>query len=210
MRKCEIRIPARNFQGLVHELGCSEVRSLRRDLIPLLVLASAIASAGPPAVGEKAPDFTLSTAAGNSVHLAELTSKGPVVLVVLRGYPGYQCPFCNRQVQDFIQKSQGFADAGARVLMVYPGPPQDLGARANEFLVDKRLPDNFDLVLDPGYTFTNLYGLRWNADHETAYPSTFLIDRHGVIFFSKIVKEHGGRTTAAEILDAMPKRRPAQ
>jgi peroxiredoxin len=174
------------------------------------VLASAIASAGSPAVGEKAPDFTLSTAAGNSVHLAELTSKGPVVLVVLRGYPGYQCPFCNRQVQDFIQKSQGFADAGARVVMVYPGPPQDLGARANEFLVDKRLPDNFDLVLDPGYTFTNLYGLRWDADHETAYPSTFLIDRQGVIFFSKIVKEHGGRTTAAEILDAMQKRRPAQ
>lgn len=181
-----------------------------RDLIPLLVLASAIASAGPPAVGEKAPDFTLSTATGNSVHLAELTSKGTVVLVVLRGYPGYQCPFCNRQVQDFIQKSQGFADAGARVVMVYPGPPQDLGARANEFLVDKKLPDNFDLVLDPGYTFTNLYGLRWDADHETAYPSTFLIDRRGVIFFSKIVKEHGGRTTAAEILDAMPKRRPAQ
>lgn len=174
------------------------------------MLASAIASAGSPAVGEKAPDFTLSTAAGNSVHLAELTSKGPVVLVVLRGYPGYQCPFCNRQVQDFIQKSQGFADAGARVVMVYPGPPQDLGARANEFLVDKRLPDNFDLVLDPGYTFTNLYGLRWDADHETAYPSTFLIDRQGVIFFSKIVKEHGGRTTAAEILDAMQKRRPAQ
>jgi hypothetical protein len=38
---------------------------------------------------------------------------------------------------------------------------------------------------------------------ETAYPSTFLIDRHGVVFFSKTVKEHGGRTTATEILDAL-------
>ena len=27
---------------------------------------------------------------------------------------------------------------------------------------------------------------------------------------SRIVEEHGGRTTAAEILDALPKRKPAQ
>ena len=130
-----------------------------------------------------------------------------MVLVVLRGYPGYQCPYCNRQVQDFIQKSEGFADGGAHVILVYPGPPQDLDARANEFLADKRLPVNFDLVLDPGYQFTNLYGLRWNAEHETAYPSTFLIDRQGTVFFSKIVKDHGGRTTASEILEALPKRK---
>jgi peroxiredoxin len=169
-----------------------------------------LAAATPPAVGEKAPDFKLATPEGKRVRLSEVMSKGPVVLVVLRGYPGYQCPYCNRQVQDFIQKSQGFADAGARVVLVYPGPPQDLDAKAKEFLADKKLPENFDLVLDPGYEFTSSYGLRWDAPHETAYPSTFLIDRQGVIFFSKIVKEHGGRTTAAEILDSMPKRKAAQ
>ena len=165
-----------------------------------------IAAAAPPAIGEKAPDFKLSTPEGKTVQFSEVEAKGPVVLVVLRGYPGHQCPYCNRQVQDFIQKSQGFAEAGTRVVLVYPGPPQDLGAKANEFLADKKLPGNFDLVLDPGYEFTNMYGLRWDAPHETAYPSTFLIDRQGVIFFTKIVKEHGGRTTAAEILDALPKR----
>src|SRR5207248_883520 len=137
-------------------------------------------------------------------RLSEAISQGPVVLVVLRGYPGYQCPFCNRQVQDFLQKSQAFAEAGARVVMVYPGPPQDLRLRATEFLANKKFPENFDMLLDPGYEFTNSYGLRWDAPHETAYPSTFLIDRKGVIFFSKIVKKHGGRTTASEVLDALP------
>jgi peroxiredoxin len=96
------------------------------------------------------------------------------------------------------------------VVLIYPGPLQDLGARANECLEDKKLPNNFDLLVDPGYTFTNLYGLRWNAAQETAHPSTFLVDQQGVVFFSKIVKEHGGRTTAAEILDAMPKPKPAK
>jgi peroxiredoxin len=180
-------------------------------MISLFALAAALtATAAPPAVGEKAPEFTLSTPEGKSLRLSEELSKGPVVLVVLRGYPGYQCPYCNRQVQDFIQKAQGFADAGARVVLVYPGPPQDLGARANEFLADKKLPNNIQLVLDPGYDFTNMYRLRWDAPHETAYPSTFLIDRQGVIFFSKVVKEHGGRTTAAEIIDALPKRKAGQ
>jgi peroxiredoxin len=176
----------------------------------MLTAVIPLTAAERPTVNEKAPDFTLSTPEGKSVRLSEMTPKGPVVLIVLRGYPGYQCPYCNRQVQDFIQKAQDFAGAGAHVVMVYPGPPRDLGEKANEFLADKKLPDNFDLVLDPGYEFTNLYGLRWEAAKETAYPSTFLIDRQGIIFFSKIVKAHGGRTTAAEVLDALPKRKTVQ
>lgn len=171
----------------------------------LLLSASLPLVAGTPAVGEKAPDFTLSTVQGSSVRLAGISSKGPVVLIVLRGYPGYQCPFCNRQAQDFIQNSRAFTQAGAQVVMVYPGPPQDLPARADEFLVKTTLPPSFTLLLDPGYAFTRIYGLRWDAPGETAYPSTFVIDGDGVIMFSKVAKAHGGRATAAEILDVLPK-----
>src|SRR6266571_4909655 len=186
--------------------------SLNRINLSIVAIAAALplVAAAPPTVGEKAPDFTLSTAEGKSTRLSQVTSRGSVVLVVLRGYPGYQCPYCNRQVQDFIQKSQAFVEAGARVVMVYPGPPQNLGARATEFLANKKFPENFDMLLDPGYEFTNLYGLRWDAPRETAYPSTFLIDRQGVIFFSKVVRKHGGRATAAEVLDALPKKRAGQ
>jgi peroxiredoxin len=160
----------------------------------------------PPAIGVKAPDFTLSTQQGKRIRLSERTAQAPVVLVVLRGYPGYQCPLCNLQVQDFLKNSQGFAEAKVQVILIYPGPPENLGARAAEFTVDKKLPDNFELLLDPGYEFTNLYGLRWDAPKETAYPSTFLIDQKGIVFFSKISKSHGGRTRAAELLQALSKK----
>jgi hypothetical protein len=40
-------------------------------------------------------------------------------------------------------------------------------------------------------------------------PSPAAANRQGVIFFSKMVKEHGGRTTVAEIFDALPKRKPS-
>ena len=157
-------------------------------------------AANPPAVGQDAPDFALSNVNGKTVRLAELTANGPVALIVLRGYPGYQCPFCNRQAQDFVHNAQAFDQAGLRVVMVYPGPPENLNARASEFLAGKSFPSRFEMLLDPGYDFTNLYGLRWDAPHETAYPSTFVIDKGGTVIYSKISKEHGDRSTAAELL----------
>src|SRR5262245_5331305 len=170
------------------------------------IVAALPLAAATPTVGQKAPDFALMTVQGHSIKLSQETAKGNVVLVVLRGYPGYQCPFCNRQVQDFLKNSQAFADAGACVLLVYPGPPQDLNMRADEFLQGKTLPANFNLVLDPGYALTNQYGLRWDAPKETAYPSTFVLDREGVVRFAKISREHGGRTTAQEILEELKRK----
>jgi thioredoxin-dependent peroxiredoxin len=175
----------------------------------LFLLTTTLIAATPPQpdVGTKAADFTLKTVDGKAVKLADLTSQGSVVLVVLRGYPGYQCPFCNRQAQDFIQKAADFSKAGAQVVLVYPGPPQDTNAKAAEFLSNKQMPANFTLLLDPGYEFTNAWGLRWDAANETAYPSTFLIDTSGTIYFSKVVKSHGGRTSASEIVSMLPKPR---
>ena len=163
-------------------------------------------SATPPVIGAQARDFTLSTPQGKRIQLSTVTAQAPVVLVVLRGYPGYQCPLCNLQVRDFLKNAQGFADAKVRVVLVYPGPPDNLNERAAEFFADKPLPAHFELLLDPGYEFTNLYGLRWDAPKETAYPSTFLIDRQGKVFYAKVSKSHGGRTKATEILEELAKR----
>src|ERR1700679_1995097 len=87
-----------------------------------------------PEIGQKAPEFRLSTPDGHALRLSEFTAKGTVVLVVLRGFPGYQCPYCQKQVHDFLVNGDKFAAAGAEVLLVYPGPPADLDQRAKEFL----------------------------------------------------------------------------
>jgi len=185
------------------------VQSIVRFLPLVLAASLPLAAAATPQVGQKAPDFSLKSATGETVKLSELTASSPVVLVVLRGFPGYQCPFCQRQVKDFADKAQQFADAGFQVVFVYPGPPDSTAARAGEFLQNKPLPTGFHMLLDPGYQFTELWGLRWDAPKETAYPSTFLIDRSGVVFFEKVAKMHGGRTSAAEVIDLLPRKRPA-
>src|SRR5260370_19778223 len=81
--------------------------------LSLLFGISFFATAETPDIGQKAPDFTLSTPEGHSLSLSGLTSKGTVVLIVLRGFPGYQCPYCQRQVDDFVE----CADSSAGVSM---------------------------------------------------------------------------------------------
>lgn len=153
-----------------------------------------------PAVGDTAADFTLQSLRGNGVTLSELTADGPVVLLVLRGFPTYQCPICTRQVGDYLSRADNFAEHQARVVMVYPGPADHLKERAEEFMDDRVFPEHFDLLLDPDYAFTNLYDLRWDEPQETAYPSTFVIDADRVTRAAHVSHTHGNRTTAAQTL----------
>ncbi len=165
-----------------------------------LILGTA-ALAETPSVGAKAPDFSLKTPLGQPVQLSGLEAKGNVVLVVLRGYPGYQCPYCQKQVHDFVDHASAFADKKTDVLLVYPGPPADLDQHAKEFLASQaNLPANVQLVNDPDYTVTNQYGLRWDAPRETAYPSTFILEHQGTVTFEKVSRGHGDRTSADDIL----------
>lgn len=167
--------------------------------------ASAVAdeSKGPPAVGEMAADFSLPNLRGEKIGLKELVADGPVVLVVLRGYPGYQCPICTRQVGDLLAHADEFSKSGAKVVMVYPGSAKQLDEHAKEFIGGKMFPKNFRFLIDPDYKFTNAYHLRWNASQETAYPSSFVIDRHSEITFADVSQTHGSRTSAIRLLQAI-------
>jgi peroxiredoxin len=158
-----------------------------------------------PAVGDKASDFTLNDLDGKPVSLSNVLESGPAVLVVLRGYPGYQCPICVKQFGELLGSAQKFADAKSTVLFVYPGPATDLDKYAHEFIAGKSFPANYRFVIDPDFKFTNLYGLRWNAPKETAYPSSFVIDRKGIVQFAKISHSHGNRASSTELLGELSK-----
>ena len=175
--------------------------------LAIWVSRSTSAAAESPKVGEEAPAFSLKTLDDQNVRLNELTAKGPVVLVVLRGWPGYQCPVCDRQVHDFINARTGFAEAKAQVVFVYPGPAQDLKTHAEEFKKwrGKEWPAEFLYVLDPDYTMVNAYGLRWDAPRETAFPSTFILDSKGMVRFVKMSHSHGDRSKAADVLAEVKK-----
>ena len=180
--------------------GGRHVKLVVLGALAAISAAQAATSAITPQVGESAPNFSLQTLDARTVELKQLVAEGPVVLVVLRGWPGYQCPLCTRQVHDFVANAAEFGKRNASVVMVYPGPMDQLQARAQEFLQDKNWPSGFVYLLDPDYRFTHAYGLRWEAKKETAYPSTFVIERGGKIRFAQVSHSHGNRLSAARAL----------
>jgi peroxiredoxin len=177
--------------------------SLRRlFLLPALLLAVSLPSvAATPGVGQRAPEFSLSTTTGERINLSTLTSKGSVVLVLLRGYPGYQCPFSQLQFQTYQQAAANFAAIGAEVVFVYPGTDsKNLVDDAKQMTGSGQLPGNIHVVIDPDYQFTNQYGLRWDAPNQTAYPTTFVVSKGGMVFFVHTGRTSSDQTPAKDIL----------
>jgi len=182
------------------------ISRLLRIAAPIAFFVLAIpACAGdkPPAVGDEAKDFELDDVDGNKIKLSKFAGGKPVVLVVLRGNPGYQCPLCTKQVAELIAKGDDFAKAEAKVLLVYPGPAEKLIEKAKEFKKGVDYPKHFTMVTDPDYAFTKAYNLRWEAKNETAYPSTFVIDGTNKVTFVLVSDQHGGRAKTADVLKAL-------
>lgn len=173
----------------------------------LMAVAAAMAettgAAKMPGIGDKLPDFTLQTLDKKSVNLKKLEEDGKVTVVMLRGWPGYQCPICTKQVADLVKHADEFKKADTKVVLIYPGPADALEAHADEFVKGKGLPEGFLFVTDPDYAVTNAYGLRWDAKGETAYPSTFVVGKDGAVVYSHVSKGHGDRAKTEDVVGAL-------
>ena len=176
----------------------------------LAPVASAVAQKGPnaPKVGEKAPDFELPVLGEQEyLTLSDLNENGTVVVVVLRGFPGYQCPLCRRQVGAYVNRASAFVkelgNKDVRFVFVYPGADQGLDSKAKQFSAGRTLPLPMAMVTDPGMKMVSEWGLRWDAPRETAYPSAFVIGPGRRVLWSKVSKGHGDRAAAEDLLGAI-------
>ncbi len=191
------------------------LRSLSATGVVLACLMIATASADSaqsvsqarPSVGSPAPDFDTPRLDGSRLRLSDLTKDGPVALLILRGWIGYQCPVCTRQVGDFLARAADFQAAGASVVMVYPGDSSYVRDRAAEFITGKTLPARYHYVQDPDLKVVNLYGVRWTAPDQHAYPSAFVIDRQGATQFAYVGKSAGDRPAIDDVLAAVRRAR---
>jgi len=159
-----------------------------------------------PEEGSKIGEISGTTMNGEAFHLSKLIKKGSVVLIMLRGFPGKQCPVCSIQVAGYIAKAEEFEQQrNTPVVFIYPGEVNDLDKRAKEFTapLEKKvdLPGNFIFLLDQNLLITEQLNLLWEDPKETAYPAAFVIDHDGYIQYSKVSDNHGDRATADEILE---------
>lgn len=125
--------------------------------------------------GLRAPDFTVTTLAGEDVSLSDL--RGQTVLI---NFWGTWCGPCIREMPELQDAYETYQDSGFTVLgLAVRDTREDVLAFKDEYGID------FPLALDTDSTVTNQYVV-------TNQPSTFIVDADGVIvfrFFGPIVRD---------------------
>jgi thioredoxin-dependent peroxiredoxin len=146
--------------------------------------------------GDKAPDFTADTNAGEELSLRDLRGQA----VVLYFYPKDDTPGCTKQACGIRDAYEDFREAGAVVLGVSPDPVKSHVKFVKKF----ELP--FTLLADEDKAIANAYGVwgeksfmgrKYMGNHRV----TFLIDENGKI--ARIWPAVKPETHANEVLAAL-------
>ena len=125
-------------------------------------------------VGDPAPDFTLTSDAGEEVTLSEL--RGRKVIVYF--YPAAMTPGCTKQACDFTDSLDSLQTAGYEVLGISPDKPEKLAKfRTRDALTITLLSDPDKQVLTEYGAFgeKKMYGKTVRG----VIRSTFVVDEQG-------------------------------
>ncbi|HLL66643.1 MAG TPA: thioredoxin-dependent thiol peroxidase [Micromonosporaceae bacterium] len=126
--------------------------------------------------GDAAPEFTLPTADGSTLSLADLRGRK----VVLYAYPAAMTPGCTTQACDFRDSLSSLNKAGVDVVGISPDTPDKLA----RFVEHEGL--NFPLVSDADRSVLTAYGAygekqNYGRTVQGVIRSTFVIDEQGRI-----------------------------
>ena len=126
--------------------------------------------------GDSAPDFTLPTDTGDSLHLADLRGRK----VVLYAYPAAMTPGCTKQACDFRDSLASLTAHGYQVVGISPDSPAKLAKfRERDSLTFPLVSDADKSVLTAygAYGEKQLYGKTVTG----VIRSTFVIDEQGTV-----------------------------
>lgn len=167
-------------------------------------------------VGDKAPRFSLPSAAGQTLSLDALLDEGPVVLTF---YRGAWCPYCNIALRSLQRHHDSITARGARLVAVSPQIPDE------SLTLTEKHDLAFDVLSDIGSDTAKQYGLSFDLPDDLAavydrlgfdlqrvngghprtlpLPATYVIDRGGVIRWAFVHTDYTTRAEPADILAAL-------
>lgn len=168
-------------------------------------------------VGQRAPDFSLPSAKGGQLRLAELRARGPVVLLWYRG--GW-CPYCNLTLQAYGERAADFRALGATVLALSAEKPDRALTTA------ERLKLPFEVGVDADDAVAKAYGVLFpvqpwlwglyraalgvdayyaHGRAELPLAATYLIDRQGQVAWAFLSADYRERAEPEAVLGALAK-----
>jgi len=168
------------------------------------------------AAGEAAPSFTLPSATGRVITLAERLAEGPVVLTF---YRGAWCPYCNLTLHALQQAHADIKARGAQLIAISPQIPDE------SLSLTEKHQLGFDVLSDIGCATAAEYGLSFDIGEELAgvydrlgfemervnaghartlpLPATFVIAPDGTIAWAFVDTDYTKRAEPADILAAL-------
>ena len=165
-------------------------------------------------VGDKAPDFTLRNAEGETRRLFEMLKKGPVVLTWYRG--GW-CPYCNLTLLALQEKLPEFKAAGVQLVALTPELPDKAAVTTAknklefEVLTDlnHEVGREYGIVfkLTPGvrdlyqakFKLTDFNGLK-AGNGELPLAATYIITPDGTIRYAFLHADYRERAEPADLV----------
>jgi peroxiredoxin Q/BCP len=124
-----------------------------------------------PAVGDKAPSFSLESTAGDRIRLEDYAGR----TVVLAFYPRAFTPGCSKEMRGLGATHQKFLDQEAQILGI---STDDLDTQ-KKFSKSLQLP--FPLLADPDSAVAKAYGVDGMFFSSMAHRVTFVIGPDGNI-----------------------------
>lgn len=154
-------------------------------------------------------DLTFVDIKGTPVKLSDFRGKKNAVLVFTRGIPattGQVCPFCTTQTSRLGTNYSEFARRDTEVLAVFPGD----ASRVEEFqravaFESNNQPTPFPIVLDEKFLAVDRLGIRGDL----AKPSTYIIDKDGLVRFAYVGVHEGDRPSVKALLKQLDALAPA-
>ena len=141
-------------------------------------------------LNEKAPNFSLRGDDGEKYQLSD--HAGQRVLLVF--YPGDNTPVCTRQLCEYRDGVEAFADLGVSVV----GISSDSLESHQKFRSKHDLP--FVLLSDPDLQVARLYGCKGALGMKRA---VFLVDEKGMVRYAHVEALALFRRRADELLEAI-------
>lgn len=158
-------------------------------------------------VGAELPgeDAELTAPDGQVVRVSDFRGR-PIVLVFNRGFAGFVCPYCTTYTAQLATRYEEIKALGGELLLVYPTRDTD-EARAIEFTdaVNEILEAEgkeglpFPVFLDRGLVAT----MRFNLTGDLTKPSTFVLDRAGVIRYAYVGNAPDERPAVDRVIEEL-------
>lgn len=170
-------------------------------------------------LAQTAPQFSLPNANGQTISLANLLHKGPVVVTF---YRGSWCPYCNLQLRALQARLSDINALGAQLVAISPQIPDGTMTQDEISKLD------FEVLSDQDATVAAQFGVAWQVpeflsehmrvDRELdleainngnskilPIPATFVINREGKVTWRFVDVDYRTRSEPDDIINALRK-----